>query len=155
MTAGPAALITVDRAGPSDLDALAPLFDAYRRFYRQPSDIDGARTFLRDRLENDESVVFLARLDGKPVGFTQLYPLFSSVHMGRSWLLNDLYVAESGRLHGVARALLDAARRHGEATGAHELTLQTTRDNLPAQALYEREGWIRQRDFYWYDLGLD
>lgn len=148
-------MITVDRAGFPDLDCLAPMFDAYRRFYGQPADLHGARTFLGNRLENDESVIFLARLHGEPAGFTQLYPIFSSVRMRRAWLLNDLYVAESARKHGVARALLDAARRHGEATGAHELTLQTTRDNAPAQALYESEGWIRQQDFYWYDFELD
>jgi len=75
--------------------------------------------------------------------------------MHRAWLLNDLYVAESARRHGVAGALLDAARRHGKATGAHELTLQTTVDNKAAQALYEREGWVRQDGFYWYGLELE
>jgi len=148
-------MISVDRAGPADLDVLAVLFDAYRRFYRQPADIEGARAFLRERLENDESVIFVARLDDEPVGFTQLYPLFSSVRMRRTWLLNDLYVAESARRHGVASALLDAARRHGNATGAHELTLQTGRDNKTAQAAYRKNGWIRQDAFYWYGFELE
>lgn len=148
-------MITVDRADLAELDTLATLFDAYRRFYGQPAELHGARTFLGNRLENHESVIFLARLDGTPAGLTQLYPIFSSVRMRRAWLLNDLYVAESARKHGVGHALLDAARRHGEATGAHELVLQTTRDNAPAQALYAKSGWRRQDDFYWYDLGLD
>ncbi|MGA7965953.1 MAG: GNAT family N-acetyltransferase [Gammaproteobacteria bacterium] len=147
--------MAVDRAGLTDLDALAPLFDAYRRFYGQPADLHGARIFLGNRLKNNESVIFLARLDNVPAGFTQLYPCFSSVRARRTWLLNDLYVAEAARKHGVAATLLDAARRHGEATGAHELTLQTTRDNTPAQALYEKNGWVRQDGFYWYGLELD
>lgn len=147
-------MVSIERAGPADLDALASLFDAYRQFHRQPSDIAGAREFLTERLEKDESVVFLARLEAKPIGFTQLYPLFSSVGMVRTWLLNDLYVAEDARHRGVARALLDAARRHGTTTGAKSITLETEKTNLPAQTLYEREGWIRQRDHYWYDLTL-
>lgn len=147
-------MVSVARAGLADLDTLVPLFDAYRQFYRQPSDIAGARAFLGERLKNGDSVIFLAHLDEKPVGFTQLYPLFSSVGMSRAWLLNDLYVTETARRHGVAKALLDAACRHGQATGANGLTLQTDKANTPAQALYEREGWVRQKGFFWYDLPL-
>ena len=113
-----------------------------------------ARAFLDERLRNEESVIFIARVDGKAVGFTQLYPCFSSVRASRTWLLNDLYVDGSARRKGVAAALLDAARQHGITTGATSLTLQTGKDNTAAQALYEREGWIRQDDYYWYDLPL-
>ncbi len=144
----------VSRAGLDDLEELTPLFAAYRVFYEQPDDPDKARAFLRDRLRNEESVIFLARVDGKAVGFTQLYPCFSSVRASRTWLLNDLYVDASARRTGVAAALLDAAREHGISTGATSLTLQTGKDNAAAQDLYEREGWIRQDDYYWYDLEL-
>ncbi len=142
----------VSRAGLDDLDELVPLFAAYRVFYKQPDDAHKARAFLHDRLHNDESVVFMARVDGKAVGFTLLYPCFSSVRASRTWLLNDLYVDAGARRKGVAAALLDAARQHGLSTGATSLTLQTGKDNTAAQALYEREGWIRQDDYYWYDL---
>lgn len=141
-------------AGPDDLNALAPLFDAYRIFYGRASDPEGARAFLGKRLRRNESVVFLAELESQPVGFTQLYPLFSSIGMSRIWLLNDLYVAESARRHGVASALLDAARRHGEQSGASGLLLETAEDNRPAQTLYERKGWKREQGFYWYALEI-
>ena len=144
----------VARAGLGDLEALVPLFTAYRVFYGQPEDTRKARAFLDARLRNEESVIFLARVDGHAVGFTQLYPVFSSVGASRTWLLNDLYVDASARRQGVAAALLDAARQHGISTGATRLTLQTTKDNAAAQTLYEREGWIRQTDYYWYDLPL-
>ena len=42
--------VTVTHAQPSDLDALAVLFDAYRQFYGQPSDVAAAREWLRSRL---------------------------------------------------------------------------------------------------------
>ncbi|MGH8128489.1 MAG: GNAT family N-acetyltransferase [Gammaproteobacteria bacterium] len=147
-------MVSVARAGLADLDALASLFDAYRQFYREPSDIAGALAFLGERLKNDESVIFLAYLDEKPAGFTQLYPVFTSVGMGRIWLLNDLYVAEVARHQGVASALLNAARSHGASTGAKGLTLETEKTNTPARTLYEREGWVRQANHYWYDLTL-
>jgi len=146
--------VIVSRAGLDDLDPLVPLFAAYRVFYGQPDDHRKAREFLDARIRNGESVIFLARVGGNTVGFTQLYPIFSSVGASRVWLLNDLYVEEDARRRGVATALLDAAREHGISTGATSLTLQTTKDNASAQALYECEGWIRQKDFYWYDLPL-
>ena len=149
----PAAL-TVRRASAADLPALAPLFDAYRQFYGQPSDLPGAHAFLSERLELKESVIFLALLDGKPAGFTQLYPAFTSIGIRRIWLLNDLYVAEAARRRGVSTALLDAARQHGLETGAARLVLTTETGNLPAQASYEAHGWQRDEGFYTYKLAL-
>ena len=89
---------TIRRAGPQDLDALAVLFDAYRRFYGQPADLARARDWLRSRMRFGESVVLIAERDGTAAGFTQLYPMHSSVRTARTWILNDLYVAD----HGVA-----------------------------------------------------
>ncbi len=135
-------MTAIHRATLDDLDALAPLFDGYRGFYAQASDPELARDFLRARLGNGESVVFLATLDdGAPAGFTQLYPMFSSVRAARTWVLNDLFVAPAARRHGVARALLDAAARFARDDGAIRLELETTPDNLQAQALYRAHGW--------------
>lgn len=144
----------VIRAGPADLEVLIPLFEAYRRFYRRPPDAAGSRRFLSERFENGESVVFLASLAGDGVGFTQLYPLFSSLGLCPVWLLNDLYVVDGARRHGVARALLRAAREHATDSGARGLLLQTAVDNSAAQMLYESDGWTRQNGFYWYELSL-
>jgi GNAT superfamily N-acetyltransferase len=136
----------ISRATLADLDTVAPLFDAYRVFYGKWSDIAAARAFLHERLVNDESVVLLARDDasGIGLGFTQLYPSFSSVAARRLWILNDLFVAESARRRGVARALMQSAREHALQTGAIRLTLQTERRNVQAQALYESLGYVRQ-----------
>ncbi len=144
----------VRRAGLTDLGALSALFDAYRSYYGQRPDRDGAERFLRARLAGAESAVFLGLLDSDPVGFTQLYPFFSSVQMKSVWLLNDLFVAPGARRHGVGSALLEAAERHGRDSGAAGLTLQTTTANGPAQALYEARGWRRETGFYWYCLEL-
>ena len=132
---------TIRRASTADLDALVPLFDAYRVFYAQPSDPVRARDFLSERLANGESAVLVAERGASAVGFTQLYPIFSSVRTARTWLLNDLFVAEGARRGGVARALLDAAAAFAREQGAAGLSLETTRDNAPARALYRAAGW--------------
>lgn len=153
MTETPA--FAVARAAVGDLDVLVPLFDGYRTFYGKPSDPAKARAFLRERLANDESVVFLARdPDGSALGFTQLYPCFSSVSARRLWILNDLFVSPVARRRGVAKALLQRAREHGVETGVVRLTLQTAHDNAQAQALYESLGWVRQEGMYEYALEL-
>ena len=136
-----------------DIDAIAPLFDAYRGFYGQPSDVERAGQWLHDRLQRAESVVLLATRDDVPAGFTQLYPMFSSVRTARTWLLNDLYVDASARRSGVARALLDAAADFAREDGAAGISLETMRDNAPARALYRAAGW-HEDESQWYSLGF-
>jgi GNAT superfamily N-acetyltransferase len=143
----------IRRAGPQDLDALAILFDGYRRFYGQDSDIAGARDWLRSRLRLGESVVLVAASADALVGFTQLYPMYSSVRMARTWILNDLFVAENARRGGVAHALLDAAARFAQDEGAAGISLETTRDNAPARALYLAAGWSEDAT-QWYSLSF-
>ena len=138
------------RAELDDLDALAPLFDAYRRFYGQTANLAGARAFLADRLKRGESVIFLAVVDGAIVGFTQLYPSFSSVSMKRLWVLNDLFVTPDARKSGAGRALLERAERWAAETGAKGLTLSTQITNLTAQRLYEACGWTKDDEFVHY-----
>ena len=93
----------------SDIGVLVPLFDSYRQFYGQPTDSNAARVFLSARLDHGESVVFIAHDSDSPVGFTQLYPSFSSVTLARTFILNDLFVHEQGRRKGVGSLLLAAA----------------------------------------------
>jgi GNAT superfamily N-acetyltransferase len=146
--------VTIIRATTEHLDALVPLFDAYRVFYRAEPEPERAHAFLKERLERDESVIFLATIDGEAVGFTQLYPLFGSIVMQRIWLLNDLFVAPQARKHGVGRALLERAKQFGQEVGAQRLELRTEVTNLTAQSVYEGHGWTRETDFYSYRLYL-
>lgn len=146
-------MITIRKATLQDLNEVSILFDAYRQFYKQPGDLIGAQEFLKERLLYNESVIFIAFNEEKAIGFTQLYPIFSSVSMKKAWLLNDLFVSHSARRSGVAEALLDAATEHGIASGAKWLLLETAADNIPAQTLYSKKGWVRTEDlFYTLDL---
>lgn len=132
---------TIGRATLDDLDTVAPLFDLYRVFYGKPSDPALARAFIQARLVRDDSVILVASLAGDAVGFTQLYPCFSSVSATRTWILNDLLVLPAARRNGVARALLSAAADFARADGALRLELETDHDNAAAQALYRAMGW--------------
>lgn len=136
-------------ADTGDVETIALLFDAYRIFYRQPSDMEAAKRYLTERLENNESVLFIAYWNDQPAGFTQLYPLFSSVSMRKVWLLNDLYVNEASRNKGIGFALLEQAKLFGKKTNAKALTLETSFDNYTAQALYQKNGWVREENFFY------
>lgn len=144
---------TVRQAQVEDVDALVPLFDAYRQFYDQPSDLTRARNWLRARIGANESVVMLAECEGRAIGFSQLYPMYSSVQTARIWVLNDLYVVPEARRHGAARALLKAAIEYARDDGASRLQLETGRRNEAARALYRDAGW-QEDDTQWYSVPL-
>jgi GNAT superfamily N-acetyltransferase len=133
-----------------DLPRIAELFDGYRQFYGQAPDPDGARAFLRERLQAADSVVLIAERDRRFLGFAQLYPSFSSQSMKRLWILNDLFVAPAHRRGGVGRALLVAADEFARATVAKGLLLATQKTNATAKALYEACDWKRDDDFDHY-----
>ncbi len=131
----------VIQARRDNLELLVPLFDGYRVFYKQSSNPEAARNFLSERFQKNDSVIFLALdQDGTGIGFTQLYPSFSSVSMQRTYILNDLYVTSAARKRGVGKALMESAKQFAIESGSKGLTLETDLDN-PAQSLYQRLGW--------------
>lgn len=148
--------VLIRQATVGDLDLIVPMFDAYRQFYKQPPDLDLAREFLLERFQHNQSVIFLAMdLNGSSaLGFTQLYPSFSSGLARRIFILNDLFVVPAARRRKVGHLLLQAAAEFGRSVGAARLTLSTALDNAPAQALYESSGWRRDTVFCTYALPL-
>jgi ribosomal protein S18 acetylase RimI-like enzyme len=145
---------TVRQAVLADLDLLAPMLDQYRQFYQRPSDAAAARAFLLERFNHGESVLFIAQDGDTVLGFTQMYPSFSSVSLARVFVFNDLFVAEAGRRRGVGKALIAAAASYAKSLGARFLTLSTARTNESAQALYESTGWKRDEVYLEYSLML-
>ena len=126
------------------LEQLAPLFDAYRVFYEQASDLEAATTFLRERFLLRENVIYLALEGDTALGFAQLYPSFSSVSLRRLWILNDLFVIPEARGQRVGEALIGAAVELALASGAVGVQLETAHSNLSGQKLYERLGFQRE-----------
>ncbi|QEH41904.1 GNAT family N-acetyltransferase [Chitinophaga sp. XS-30] len=142
------------KATTDHLPQLAILFDAYRQHYEQAPDTEGAKAYLSERLSRSESVVYLAEDAGQIIGFTQLYPVFSSIGMKKAWILNDLFVHPDHRRKGAARALITASRILGENTDARYIMLQTQITNGQARALYEDTGFKRDEEFYYYYLSI-
>ncbi|HSU78925.1 MAG TPA: GNAT family N-acetyltransferase [Candidatus Angelobacter sp.] len=143
----------IKQAELKDVDVLAELFDLYRLFYGQESDIEGAKAFLNERLSESQSTIFLATVEQKGVGFAQLYPSYSSVSMKRTWILNDLYVKKEQRGSGIGEALLQQVLDYAKETGTKGVLLETNEDNVVAQSLYEKMGFERETHrFYFYTV---
>jgi GNAT superfamily N-acetyltransferase len=137
------------QAGVEQLEALVPLLDGYRMFYKQPSNTGACREFLQQRFRMGDSVIFLAREGAEAMGFTQLYPSYSTVSLQPLLILNDLYVNQNHRNKGVGAALLTKAQGYCAAKGCKGLALETALDN-PAQELYERLGWEKESHCFHY-----
>lgn len=131
---------------------VVPLFNAYREFYGQSSDLQQAEQFIQERVMGAESIIFLAYLEEEPVGFAQLFPVFSSVSMKRAFLLNDLFVANQARKQGVAQALMEQCYIYCQQEDARYMMLETARDNVQAQKLYEKMGMTIDETVYYYSI---
>ncbi|MCR6522652.1 GNAT family N-acetyltransferase [Lysinibacillus capsici] len=131
---------------------VVPLFNAYREFYGQSSDLQQAEQFIQERVMGAESIIFLAYLEEEPVGFAQLFPVFSSVAMKRAFLLNDLFVAKQARKQGVAQALMEQCYSYCQQEDARYMMLETARDNVQAQKLYEKMGMTIDDTVYYYSI---
>jgi ribosomal protein S18 acetylase RimI-like enzyme len=144
--------MNITRATLEYLEQLTPLVDAYRQFYKQPSDLSAVRAYLAERLTNNQCVVFMAYEEQDALGFTLLYPHYTTVALGHVWLLNDLFTRNEARRKGVGEALLTHAAKFAKADGAKRIWLRTAVDNVTAQALYEKMGYKRDEQFYRYDF---
>jgi predicted N-acetyltransferase YhbS len=129
--------MNIRRANINDINAIAVLFDKYRVFYEKKSDINGAEVFLSERLQQNESVIFVAENDNNILtGFVQLYPIFSSTRMRKLWLLNDLFVDEKHRGKGISVLLINESKKLSIATNSCGLILETAKSNAIGNNLY-------------------
>ncbi len=149
--------IKIRIAHTEDLELLAGLFDAYREFYEEASDVALARRFLQDRLNKKDSIIFVAETavntnqEQKLIGFCQLYPTFCSVVAAPICILYDLFVDANIRKSGAGKALMLATHDYAANNGYARLDLTTAKTNLTAQSLYESLGWVRDDVFYTYN----
>ncbi|WP_394166684.1 GNAT family N-acetyltransferase [Photobacterium piscicola] len=144
-------MFTVKKATLNDLNKVVPLYKEYLTFYYVDYSEKNPQKYLEERLSNNESVIYyIVDKDDNYVGFTQLYPLFCSLEMNRTWLLYDLFVAESARSHGVAQLLLNQADELAKETDASFIMLSTAVDNLKAQNLYEKNDYEKDVEFFTY-----
>jgi GNAT superfamily N-acetyltransferase len=142
---------TIKKATLTDLVAVAKLFDKYRIFYLKSPDIKQAEAFINERITNNDSEIFVCYdADNRMMGFTQLYPLFSSTRMRKLWLLNDLFVDEAHRGKGISVALIEKAKEHCVSTNACGLMLETAKTNVVGNNLYPKTGFSLDNDHNYY-----
>jgi len=149
--------LIVKRITATSYQLVVDLFNNYRIFYKQPSDIAAAENYIRQRLHRNESIIYAVLINDKPVGFTQLYPTYSSVRLVKNWILNDLYVDPDYRKQGVAATLINTVIEFAKGDGAKFVQLETAHDNYNAQRLYESLGFVKQEvdgEFYLYKLNI-
>lgn len=143
--------LTIRKAAIHDLESLAALFDNYRQFYEQAANLELATQFIKDRLHNQDSYIFLAENSQKGIiGFCQLYPTFCSVKAAPICVLYDLFIDSKARKAGAGKALMFAAQDYAINNGFVRLDLTTAKTNTTAQSLYESLSWMRDEEFYTY-----
>jgi len=146
--------LIVERASASDLESLLPLVSAYREFYGQQEDAVRERALITHHLATGTSTIFLARRGGQVVGFVQLFQTYSTVWLGPSLILEDLFVRSDARGVGIATKLLEQALAYAREIRAVGMFLETAMDNRTAQSVYERAGWTREGRFYKYNAPI-
>jgi ribosomal protein S18 acetylase RimI-like enzyme len=148
-------MLSIHPAKINDIAQLAQLFDAYRQFYEQVPDIALATTFIAERLNKQDSQIFVAvNQDQKLIGFCQIYPSFCSVAVAKIGVLYDLFVDSTARKTGAGRSLMLAAQEYAANNDMARLDLSTAKTNINAQKLYESLGWVRDDVFYTYNLDM-
>jgi ribosomal protein S18 acetylase RimI-like enzyme len=145
----------------NETELVVELFNKYRIFYDQVSDLNLAKKYIQERLNKNESIIFIAFVDTgslkMPIGFTQLYPNYSSIRAVKNWTLNDLFVEQEYRKMGVGELLINKVIDFAEKNEAIKIELSTRVDNKTAQSLYEKVGFERQQpdeEYYTYTLTL-
>ena len=145
----------ITRVDVTHVHEVAVLFNEYRQFYGRRDDVAAAEQFIHARLLDESSVIFIAKDNqGLGLGFVQMYPSFSSLRMAPMLILNDVYVTQHARCVGIGRALVQQAASYAKAHNMSYLMLETQQKNQRAQGLYEGLGFVRNQDFYIYELEI-
>ena len=143
------------RANIEDVETIAPLFDSYRQFYEQEPNLTFASQFIKARLTNKESIIFIAEDQAQnALGFCQIYPSFCSVIGAPIYVLSDLFVSSDARKSGIGRLLLKQSRLQAKENNIPRMDLTTAKTNLTAQSLYESLGWVRDDVFFAYNKSV-
>ncbi|WP_395627617.1 GNAT family N-acetyltransferase [Daejeonella sp.] len=151
--------IEIRKIDKDEYGLVADMFNKYRVFYKQASDLELAKEYLRERLSNNEAQVFLAydSIASEVLGFTLLYARFSSVSTIKNWHIGDLYVEPNQRKRGIGQKLLQTAVDFATEEKAKFVSLNTAKDNFTAQKVYEDFGfdkrdYLPEYFYYQYDL---
>ncbi len=142
-------------AEPKHIEQVGELFDLYRQFYKYESNLIESTNYIKDRIKNNESIIFIAINDAnEAIGFVQLYETFGSLDLGKIIILYDLYVKKNHRKNNIGKQLMIKSHEYAKKIKAKRIQLSTAIDNFIGQSLYESLGYVKDIDFYTYDFEI-
>ena len=137
------------------IEQVGELFDLYRQFYKYESNLIESTNYIKDRIINKESIIFIALNDvNQAMGFVQLYETFGSLDLGKIIILYDLYVKKDHRKNKIGRQLMLKSHEYAKKINAKRIQLSTATDNFIGQSLYESLRYVKDIDFYTYDFEI-
>ena len=147
--------IKIIKAEQKHIKEVGILFDLYRQFYKYESNLIESTNYIKDRINNNESTIFIAISDAdEAIGFVQLYETFGSLDLGKIIILYDLYVKEDHRKNNIGKQLMIKSHEYAKKINAKRIQLSTATDNFIGQSLYESLGYLKDKDFYTYDFEI-
>jgi len=147
--------IKIIKAEQKHIKEVGILFDLYRQFYKYDSNLIESTNYIKDRINNNESTIFIAINDAdEAIGFVQLYETFGSLDLGKIIILYDLYVKEDHRKNNIGRKLMIKSHEYAKKINVKRIQLSTATDNFISQSLYESLGYVKDIDFYTYDFEI-
>ena len=147
--------IKIIKAEQKNIKEVGILFDLYRQFYKYESNLIESTNYIKERINNNESTIFIAISDAdEAIGFVQLYETFGSLDLGKIIILYDLYVKEDHRKNNIGRQLMIKSHEYAKNINAKRIQLSTAIDNYIGQSLYESLGYVKDDDFYTYDFEI-
>ena len=137
------------------IEQVGEIFDLYRQFYKYESNLIKSTNYIKDRITNNESIIFIAINDAnESIGFVQLYETFGSLDLGKIIILYDLYVKKNHRKNNIGKQLMIKSHEYAKKIKAKRIQLSTAIDNFIGQSLYESLGYVKDIDFYTYDFEI-
>ncbi len=130
------------------------LFNLYRQFYKYKTNLKASTKYIKDRINQNESFIFICFYKKEPAGFVQLYETFDSLNINKKLILYDLYVDKKYRKNGIGRKLMDQAKKLAKYKKIQNIELSTAKNNKKAQSLYESLDYKRDKEYYNYFLEL-
>jgi ribosomal protein S18 acetylase RimI-like enzyme len=126
-------------------------------FYKKPSNYEKHKAYLKERMENNEAIIYLAFDESNPkaaIGFVLNYITFSSLALNKIIILNDLFVDSTTRKNGIGEKLIMQTIALANEIGSNLIRLRTAKNNIVAQGLYHKMGFVRDEVLYSYDLAV-
>jgi len=143
------------KAEEKHIEKIGILFDLYRQFYKYESNLIKSTNYIKERINNNESIIFIAINDAnEAIGFVQLYETFGSLDLGKIIILYDLYVKEDHRKNNIGKKLMIKSHEYAKKINAKRIQLSTAIDNYIGQSLYESLGYVKDDNFYTYDFEI-